>query len=236
MDEAHTPFLIRHLKIFIPNPRPVTVVFGLFGLVITPEPEIIDQVPTPIVAVFPANVVLAELIHTVWFGPAMAMLERLSTWILMVDVVVGQTPFEIFHCKTLIPKLAPVTAVVGLFGETIVALPLITDQVPTPVVGVFPANIVDGLLIQSVWLAPAEEILGAGSTCIVIDEIVCGQAPLLVILQCKTFNPRPRLVTVVFGVLGLVIVPDPLITDHVPMPTVGVLPESVVLGELIQTV
>ena len=126
-----------------------------------------------------------------------------------------------------------------MFGNellVIVPLPPITLHVPTPVVGVFPANVVVGFKMQSVWLGPALAMLGAGSTCIVIDEIVCGQAPLLVILHCSTFVPKPKLVTVVFGVFGEVIVPEPEVTLQVPVPLVGVFAASVVVGFNIQSI
>ena len=43
-----------HAKTFIPSPIPVMEVFGNKEFVITPLPETIDQVPTPLVAVFAA--------------------------------------------------------------------------------------------------------------------------------------------------------------------------------------
>ena len=54
------------------------------------------------------------------------------------------------HCNTFVPKPKLVTAVFGAFGDVIVPLPLTTDQVPTPVVGVLPAKVVVGFKIQRV--------------------------------------------------------------------------------------
>lgn len=50
-------------------------------------------------------------------------------------------------------------------------------------------------------------------------------------VHCKIFVPTPKLVTVVFARLGVAILPEPTSITHVPTPTVGVLPASVVLGE-----
>jgi hypothetical protein len=55
------------------------------------------------------------------------------------------------------------------------------------------------------------------------------------IVQRKTFVPKPKLVTVVEGLLTLVIIPDPVISDHVPTPVVT-FPASVVDGEEMQMV
>ena len=65
--------------------------------------------------------------------------------IVIVALVNGQAPlFVMLHCNTFVPKPTAVKVVVGLFGFDIVALPLITDHVPTPDVGVLPANVVVG--------------------------------------------------------------------------------------------
>ena len=73
----------------------------------------------------------------------------------MVDEFVPQTPPLIVHCNTLIPSPKPVTELVASVGVVIVPLPDIKDHVPTPLVGVFAANTVVGLLIHIVWLGPA---------------------------------------------------------------------------------
>ena len=54
------------------------------------------------------------------------------------------------HCSTFVPKPTAVSVVVGLLTLPIVALPKITDQVPTPLVGVFAANVVVGFKTHKV--------------------------------------------------------------------------------------
>ena len=76
----------------------------------------------------------------------------------------------------------------------------------------------------------------AGSTIIVIDDTVLEQVPADVMLHCRTFVPNDKFVTVEFGLVELVITPEPLITLHVPAPVVGVFAAKVAFGLEIQTV
>ena len=140
------------------------------------------------------------------------------------------------HCNTFVPRPTAVKLVVGLLIFPIVALPEITDQVPTPLVGVLAANVVVGFKTHKVWFGPANAMLGAGSTVIVIVELVNGQAPPFVILHCKIFVPNNNPETVVVGLFTLLNVPEPEITDQVPVPLVGVFAANVALGVNIQTV
>lgn len=69
----------------------------------------------------------------------------------IVALVNGQAPLLVInHCKTFIPNPKLVTIVVGELGLVIFPLPLINDHVPTPDVGVLPANKVELLVTQSV--------------------------------------------------------------------------------------
>ena len=70
----------------------------------------------------------------------------------------------------------------------------------------------------------------------VIVDVVDEQVPADVIDHSKTFIPNPKLVTVELAATLFVIVPDPDITDQVPIPVVGVLPASVAELVVIQTV
>lgn len=65
MDAKQGAFEISHSKIFIPNPKPVTLVVGDNELVIVPEPEIKVHTPVPTVAVLAVMNVFGLLIHNV---------------------------------------------------------------------------------------------------------------------------------------------------------------------------
>jgi hypothetical protein len=69
----------------------------------------------------------------------------------IVLVVLEQVPAEVIdHCKTLVPSVNPVTVVFALVEEVTTPPPVNTLHVPTPVVGVFAANVAFGELIQTV--------------------------------------------------------------------------------------
>ena len=90
--------VIFHCKTFVPNPRFVTVLVGLFVFVIVAEPETTDHVPVPVVGVLAARVVLFVVIQIDWLGPALAILVAGSTWMVIVLDVEEQVPAEvIFH-------------------------------------------------------------------------------------------------------------------------------------------
>ena len=69
----------------------------------------------------------------------------------ILDVVVEQVPAAtIVQANTLLPTPSPVTSDVADKELVMLAVPDTTDQVPTPLVGVFPANTVVGLEIHKV--------------------------------------------------------------------------------------
>ena len=71
---------------------------------------------------------------------------------------------------------------------------------------------------------------------IVIVEVVLEQVPADVMFHCKMLVPSVKPVTVVFGLVELVITAEPDITDHVPIPVVGVFAAKVVELVLIHNV
>ena len=143
--------VILHCKILFPNDNPETVVVGLLEFVKTAEPDTTLHEPVPVVGVFAAKVVELVVIQIVWLGPAFAILEAGSTWIVMVLEVDEQVPAEvIFHCKILFPNDKPETVVVGLLEFVNTAEPDTTLHEPVPVVGVFPASVVEPVVTQIV--------------------------------------------------------------------------------------
>ena len=71
--------------------------------------------------------------------PAIAEVGGAYRVIDMVDVVAGQTPFDVCHWKMLVPTPSPVMPVVFKFGLVIVAVPDNKLQVPVPTDVVFAA-------------------------------------------------------------------------------------------------
>jgi hypothetical protein len=72
------------------------------------------------------------------------------------------------------------------------------------------------------------------SICTAIVAVV-GAHPTVPTLHCNILIPNPKLVAVVVGEFGAVIVPIPEAILQVPVPTAGVFPNIGVVGELIQT-
>ena len=237
VDEQVPAEVILHCKILFPNDKPETVVVGLLELVNIAEPDITLHEPVPIVGVFAARVVDPVVIQIVWLGPEFAMLDAGSTWIVMALEVDEQVPAEvILHCKILFPNDKPETVVLGLFELVKTALPLTTDQLPVPVVGVLAANVVEFVVIQIVCDGPALAILDVGSTCIVMVEDVDEQVPAEVIVHCKILFPKDKPEIVVVGLLEFVNTAEPDTTLHEPVPVVGVFVAKVVELVVIQIV
>ena len=156
----------------------------------------------------------------------------MSTWILKADVVVPHAPLVMLHSIMLAPNPKLVIVVFGEREFVIVPLPLITDHVPIPLVGVLAERVVEGEDIHNVWFDPAIALLGTRSICILIVDVLDPQMPLAIV-HFKTFKPAPKPVTVLVSRVGVVILPLPKIIDHVPVPTRAVFPASTVVGELI---
>lgn len=62
VDGGQTPFEMVHWKIFVPTPKPVTVVLTEVGDVIEPAPETNDQIPAPTEGRLPLIVVVVAQI------------------------------------------------------------------------------------------------------------------------------------------------------------------------------
>lgn len=73
----------------------------------------------------------------------------------MVEVEGGHEPFEILHCKMLVPVPIAVAGLAAEVGEEMLATPLITVHSPAPIVGVLADKVRLGLFAHKVWLAPA---------------------------------------------------------------------------------
>ena len=161
VDGTQEPLVIVQRKVAeVPITNPVTPEVGLDGVVTVTIPETTDQAPVPTAGVFPAKVAVVTL-HKFWSGPAAAMVTASPLSITISSVEAGQTPLEIVHRKvSVVAATNPETAEVGEAGTSTVAVPKTTDQLPVPIVGVFPASIVVDAAHNN-WSGPAVEIVGS---------------------------------------------------------------------------
>jgi hypothetical protein len=140
-----------------------------------------------------------------------------------------QVPFVIVHLNTLFPTANPVRPELFELGVVIVPVPPNNDQFPVPTVGEFPAKVAVVAALQSICVVPGFETVAGASTWIITSELD-EQAPL-VIVHLKTlslpFPTKPKPVIPELLVPGDVIVPLPLTSVQLPIPTVGLFPASV---------
>ena len=64
----------------------------------------------------------------------------------------------------------------------------------------------------------------------VIASVLGGQVPLLIV-HTNVLTPVVKPVTPDVGDVGIVTIPDPAVTVHIPVPTVGTFAASVAAGE-----
>ena len=107
----------------------------------------------------------------------------------------------------------------------ILPVPLTIVHNPVPVAALLPAKV--ALVLQTVCPVPALDAVGAANPVMVTVEVDEGQGALEMV-HSKTFAPVPNPVIPLVGDPGVVIIPAPLTNVHVPTPTVGAFPASVV--------
>ena len=139
--------------------------------------------------------------------------------------------------NTFCPTPRPLIVVVGEFAAVMVPLPLTNAHVPVEGArGVLPAIVVEGVVLQMLWSAPA---LAAGApglnTVIVTWSVVMpfAQGPLFTV-HWNTFAPTLRPLTAVNGEVAFANVPVPLTRVHAPVAgAVGAL--AVITDVVVQT-
>lgn len=211
------------------------VVVSEFTDVIVPLPETTDQDPVPTAALFAPIVTTGLLIQTVWFGPATGIVGAGSTVIVTLDIEGAQEPLLIVHSNTFVPVPKFVIVVVADEADVIVPVPETSVHIPVPTTGTLPITVAVFAVIQIVWLGLAVAVVGAWSTCMLMVDVLEPQAPFAIV-HCKIFKPDANAVTLLVSSVGVVTVPLPAITDHVPIPTRAVLPARTVVGELTHNV
>jgi hypothetical protein len=145
---TQAPFTILHSSTVKPGIRPVIVLLGELMLVTVPPPDMTDQVPIPTLGAVAARVGV-EVTQTVWLGPALAIPGGSKVTMLMVGLLDTQIPFVVVHCKTVVPVVSPVIALLPDVGMVIVPLPDKMVQEPVPTEGLFPVNAAKGEVTQT---------------------------------------------------------------------------------------
>jgi hypothetical protein len=222
VEAGQTPWVIDHPKTFNPGVRFCSAVLPEAGFEIVADPLNTDHIPVPIEGWFAVRVALVA--QTVVLTPALAIVGNSSRSIVTVAVDTGHTPFVIDHSRMLVPTLRLLAA--EIFSELFVmeADPAITDQFPTPTMGVLAERVT--AVAHTVRFWPALALVGTWSRWMTMDEVEAGQTPLL-IDHSKIFVPTPRLLNDVkfWELLEMLAVPE--ITDQAPVPTVGIFADSV---------
>lgn len=137
---AQGAFVILHLNVLLPTPKPVMVVVGLLGDVIVPAPPMSVHKPVPAVGLL-AAIVAVDVTQTVWSGPAAAIEGGALVVIVMLETEEAQGGLLIDHVKTVCPGVKPVTVVFLTSGFVIVPEPETLTQIPVPLAGLFPLSV-----------------------------------------------------------------------------------------------
>ena len=131
---------------------------------------------------------------------------------------------EIVQLKLFAPTPRAVNPDVADVGLVMVPEPEINVHKPVPVTGTFPARV--AVVAHTDWSGPAAAIVGAVTT-VIITSSVEGAQGAFDIVQRKVFAPTPRAVRPEVGDVGVVMVPEPEINVHKPVPAKGVFPARV---------
>ena len=135
---------------------------GELGTEITALPSVTSHAPVPIRGRLAASVKSGT--HREESFPADETVGSLSTWIAMVEELVGHTPLLVLHLSTSVPGLKLVTGLKADAAFIKMPLPDKKAQLPVPTTGELPLSSVDAELTQSVWLGPAIAESGKAST------------------------------------------------------------------------
>ena len=122
-----------------------------------------DHVPTPIAGEFPFNVQESWLQRN-WSPPA-STIDGIPFIVIETESAEAlHTPLLIRHSKIYAPGIIPFTLVDELFGEIITGLfgPEIKVQLPLPLLGLFPFNVIV-FVLQRAWSIPAVAKVGESS-------------------------------------------------------------------------
>jgi hypothetical protein len=225
-DDGQVPFEIVQVKTFAPVDNPETEVVAEAVLLKIPVPEVIVQMPLPIIGVFAAKLVLVAQIC--WLVPATETLGLASTVIETSSKTDPHEPLGIVQRNTETPASNPVIWEFADEGEAIVPDPEVLVQVP-PETAVA-ANWVE--LLQIVWSGPAFGDTALFSTTIKTSSEEVGQTPLLMV-QRNILLPIDKPETAVVGFAAFENTPVPETIVQRPEPTIAEIPCNVATVEQI---
>ena len=188
-------------------------------------PEICVQVPVIPTTGSPASVVFVGQTPA-WSGPALAVGSVLLTVTVISSATTPHGPV-IRHSIVYVPLTRPEIVAFASVSEGVnegAFGPPVTTHCPVLGAGLFPLKV--AVARHVIISVPASTVTPPKSVVNVITSCKGGHGAS-VTCQAKVFVPSPSPVTVVEGLVGDVIVPDPLTRTHVPVPCVIALPESV---------
>ena len=142
---GQTPFETVHKNIFVPVLKAFTCEEGLLFEFTLAVPVITDHIPVPMEGFVADKVAVVE--QTVCVLPANED-GGMFLIIVIVEVEEAQGAFEIVHTNKFEPKLKPVTCEDELPALVILPVPVITDQSPVPLAGMFAFKVAE--LMQTV--------------------------------------------------------------------------------------
>ncbi len=140
-----------------------------------------------------------------------------------------QLPFEIVHRTTaLVPVGTPVMVVLVLLALVMVAVPPCKLHKPVPSVGVL-ADMVKVLVLHWVMSTPASAVVGLLLLVRTTSSKLSVHTPLLMVQRKVALVPAGTRVIPLVSLVGVVMVAEPLVTVHRPVPVTAVLPAKVKL-------
>jgi len=131
------------------------------------------------------------------------------------DVAEGQLPLLTVHRSTLVPVPSDVTEDEKLVGAVTLPEPDKNDQAPVPSVGCTALSV--AAAAQTDWSLPALAVACSSLVMVTVPGVV--EQPPLGMVHTNVLIPGLKELTEAAGLFIEEIVPEPEITDQVPLPT-----------------
>ena len=200
------PWLTVHRKLFVPKPKPITVLVGLVGKLTVPVPPFKTvHKPLPTLGVTPCKLPVPVQLVLVKPASAATLLFTIFTLELL-----EQMPLTTVQTNALLPDTKPVAVVLACAALLMPAVPTLL-QLPVPIDGTRALN--TALFVQTLWSLPALEVDGVLFVTLTVPTAL--QVPL-VTNHWKVFLPWPKPLTTTLLLLLFEKVPLPVVTLQVP--------------------